>query len=292
MSLTKPTKKGNYLLRKRYNRTFEDIDDIYWAWERLLTDVLDDHAPLVQKTIAKPKPFYFNSEVIAAIRCRNQFKREYYATKDSNDWEKYRQQRNRVVSLRRKAIKEHFAKQCSASTGNPREFWSVFKPYLFSRKNQTSESIQLAEGETIFQEQSKIADILNNHFLSGISAPAVPDPKNHHSIFTIKNNFSPTEVFNFSSVSESVVAELLKSLNIRKATGCDLIPPRALKEGYPSFSHPICSLVNQIITRREIPSIWKHGEVLAVMQWIKQTIDQLLSCLQLAKCLRSVYVFS
>ena len=141
--------------------TFEDIDDVYWAWERLLTDVLDDHAPLVQKTIAKPKPFYFNSEVIAAIRCRNQFKRKCYATKDPNDWEKYRQQRNRVVSLRRKAIKEHFAKQCSASTGNPREFWSVSKPCLFSRKNQMSESIQLAElGETIFQEQSKIADIL------------------------------------------------------------------------------------------------------------------------------------
>ena len=67
---------------------------------------------------------------------------------------------------------------------------------------QMSESFLLAEGETIFQEQSKIADILlNNHFLSGISAPAVPDPKNHHSIFTIKNNFSPTEVFNFSPVS-------------------------------------------------------------------------------------------
>ena len=92
--------------------------------------------------------------------------------------------------------------------------------------------------------------------------PAVPDPKNHHSIFTIKTNLSPADVLNFSSVSESDVAELLKSLNIRKATGCDLIPPRALKEGYPSLSRPICSLVNQIITRREIPSIWKHGEVL------------------------------
>ena len=57
-----------------------------------------------------------------------------------------------------------------------------------------SESILLAEGATIFQEQSKIADILNNHFLSGISAPALPDPKNHRSISTIKNNFSPTEV--------------------------------------------------------------------------------------------------
>ena len=224
--------------------------------------------PWSRRQLLNPiKPFYFNSEVIAAIRCRNQFKCKYYATKDPNDWEKYRQQRNRVVSLRRKAIKEHFAKQCSASTGNPRKFWSVFKPYLFSRKNQTSESIQLAEGETIFQEQSKIEDILNNHFLSGISAPTVPDPKNHHSIFIIKNNFSPTEVFNFSSVSESVVAELLKSLNIRKATGCDLIPPRALKEGYPSLSRPICSLVNQIITRMEIPSFWKQiGEVLPFLK--------------------------
>ena len=129
-----------------------------------------------------------------------------------------------------------------------------------------SESIQLAEGETIFQKQSKIADILNKPFLSGISAPAVPDPKNHQSIFTIRNHFSPTEVFNFSPVSESVVAELLKSLNISKATGCDLIPPRALKEGYPSLSRPICSLIIQIITRREIPSIWKHGELLPFLK--------------------------
>ena len=129
-----------------------------------------------------------------------------------------------------------------------------------------SESILLAEGATIFKEQSKIADILNNHFLSGISAPALPDLKNHKSISTIKNNFSPTEVFNFSLVSESVVAELLQSLNIRKATGCDLIPPRALKEGYPSLSRPICFLINHIITRREIPSTWKHGEVFAVPQ--------------------------
>ena len=125
-----------------------------------------------------------------------------------------------------------------------------------------SESFQLAEGETIFQEKSKFADILNNHFLNGISALAVPDSKNHHSISTIKNNFSPTEVFNFSSVSESVVAELLKSLSIRKATGCDLIPPRALTEGYPSLSRPICSLIDQIITRGKIPNIWKQGEVL------------------------------
>ena len=41
---------------------------------------------------------------------------------------------------------------------------------------------------------------------------------------------------------------------------------RALKEGYPSLSRPICSLIIQIITRREIPGIWKHGEVLPFLK--------------------------
>ena len=37
--------------------TFEDIDDVYWAWEKLLIDVLNDHAPLVEKKSTKPRPF-------------------------------------------------------------------------------------------------------------------------------------------------------------------------------------------------------------------------------------------
>lgn len=107
--------------------------------------------------------------------------------------------------------------------------------------------------------------ILNDRFLS-ISALASPDPKNHPSISTIVNNVSSSAVFNYTSVTESTITDFLKSLNIRKATGCDLIPPRALKEGYPSLGHPICSLINQLIMRKEIPSTWKHGEVFTVLQ--------------------------
>lgn len=63
-------------------------------------------------------------------------------------------------------------------------------------------------------------------------------------------------------MSHTHVEELLKSLNTRKATGCDQIPVRVLKEGHPSLGRPISSLINQVITRREIPSTWKHGELL------------------------------
>ena len=29
---------------------FDEIDDIYWAWERLYNNVLDDHAPIKYKS--------------------------------------------------------------------------------------------------------------------------------------------------------------------------------------------------------------------------------------------------
>lgn len=146
--------------------TFDDIDDVYWAWEKLLTDLLDDHAPLMKKKPSKPRPPYLSPEVMTAIRHRNQLRRKYYSTKDSADWENYRQQRNRVVSLRRRAIKEYLAQRCSTSNGNLSEFWGVFKPFLFSIKSNSTVSIQLTEGANIIQEKDKIADILNRHFLS------------------------------------------------------------------------------------------------------------------------------
>ena len=37
---------------------FEDVDDIYWAHENLLTDILDEHAPVKGKSVrAKQCPF-------------------------------------------------------------------------------------------------------------------------------------------------------------------------------------------------------------------------------------------
>lgn len=55
--------------------------------------------------------------------------------------------------------------------------------------------------------------------------------KDHASISGIKENFTPAEEFSFKLVSKIQVEELLKGINIRKATGCDQILARAVKEG-------------------------------------------------------------
>ena len=37
---------------------FDDIDDIYWAHEKLLTDIIDKHAPVKESLKSKETSFY------------------------------------------------------------------------------------------------------------------------------------------------------------------------------------------------------------------------------------------
>lgn len=83
---------------------FDDINDICWAWEKMYTDVLNDHAPIKSRKIrsAPGQSKFITPEIRKAMWKRNALKRKYYKTRSSFDWEAYRTQRNRVVSMRRK----------------------------------------------------------------------------------------------------------------------------------------------------------------------------------------------
>lgn len=46
------------------------------------------------------------------MRLRDRFKRNYNKSKKPEDWENYRATRNKVVSMRRKAVKNYFTRIC------------------------------------------------------------------------------------------------------------------------------------------------------------------------------------
>ena len=48
-----------------------------------------------------------------------------YKSRNPADWEQYRQMRNKVVSMRRKSVQEHFRKLCVDKHGNQKKFWST-----------------------------------------------------------------------------------------------------------------------------------------------------------------------
>ena len=46
---------------------FDDIDDSYWAYETLVREIVDAHAPQKQKYPKKESPLFMNSELRRAI---------------------------------------------------------------------------------------------------------------------------------------------------------------------------------------------------------------------------------
>ena len=55
-------------------------------------------------------------------------------------------------------------------------------------------------------------------------------------------------------------------IKTNKATGCDQIPPRAIKESAEILCHPFSELFNYILNKSRIPQQWKLGEVTPVFK--------------------------
>ena len=53
-------------------------------------------------------------------------------------------------------------------------------------------------------------------------------------------------------------------LKPNKATGCDLIPPRAVKESAAALCNPFSALFNFVIDTAKVPQQWKLGEIVPV----------------------------
>ena len=54
---------------------FDDVDDIYWAHEILITDVLNEHAPIKEKTVKTMQTPFMNSKLRKAV-----FKSQCFST--------------------------------------------------------------------------------------------------------------------------------------------------------------------------------------------------------------------
>ena len=99
------------------------------------------------------------------MRQRDRFKRKFNIKSSSpDDWENYRKTQNKVVSIRRKGVKERFTKLCEETHGNQRKFWSTISPYINSRKNVNTGRIILKGNGKIIKEQSEVAETLNAYF--------------------------------------------------------------------------------------------------------------------------------
>ena len=88
---------------------FDDIDDSAWFTSNLLSEVINEHAPIKTKIVKTASVPYMNSQLRKAIYKRNMVRNKFHKY-GRTYWKENRIQRNKVVALRKRSIGKYFAK--------------------------------------------------------------------------------------------------------------------------------------------------------------------------------------
>ena len=259
---------------------FDDPDDQFWFYNKLLENVMDSHAPRKMRTIPPIQLPYMNGQLRKAINIKGMLKRKYDTFKTQNIKRTYRKHCNLVTKLKRQSMGWYLKKNCkknnSGDNKQTKSFWSTVSPFM-SDNGKHREKIILRKGDDVIVDTKDICNVFNDCFINAANEMCEPDNiniagplediflayKDHPSIKEIQRRHAvdTNDMFKFSHVTEVDIFKKLSTLNSRKASGYDEQPPHLLKLGAPILSYTLLPIVNNAFAYNVFPSDLKHAEV-------------------------------
>ena len=105
---------------------FENADDKLDTWELIFSNVINQHAPIVEKRVKrkKLKP-WMNSKIIECIRARDEFIKRTKTNIPASVM--YKRSRNQVVKMIANAKSAHMRNEITEKMNNPKQLWKTLK---------------------------------------------------------------------------------------------------------------------------------------------------------------------
>ena len=204
---------------------FDSPDDKLYCFEMLFNGCLDDHAPWRTFRSRKKRLPWITPSILKSIDLRNKFLKRFKQQPCPNTWSIYKRQRNQVTRLLRDSKKLHFTSLINGSAP-PSKLWNCLRSALPCSPSSAA--------ELPHQDPAVVAEKFNQHFNSVSSASSVSNGSVSHPVEL--TSYTCEETLDLLPISIDECQDLLSSLNTRKATGPDNIPPRLLKESAHSLA--------------------------------------------------------
>ena len=136
---------------------------------------------------------------------------------------------------------------------------------MTNKHTRNGNNIILREGDNAVVDNKAVCEIFNDYFANIASSIGFEDQiecvdsaikhNSHSSVMKIKASI------NFRSVCPEETNQKLKSIDIKKATGCDNIPGKILRLAHNALSIPLTSLINNCMKSNVFPDIMKMADV-------------------------------
>ncbi len=114
-------------------KIFDDIDDPMWFYNPMHRDILDSHATLKSRIIRPNQPPYLNSALRKAAHRKAQLENKKNCFPNNINFEKFRVQRNKTTSIRRKAIKDFYNENCNQNCRTEPNYYKAAKLFMGSK---------------------------------------------------------------------------------------------------------------------------------------------------------------
>ena len=264
-------------------------------FKQLYSEVAEKHAPLKQRVLRGNQAPFMTKDLSKQIMIWSRLRNKFNKHKTVQNWNAYKAQRNKCVSVRRKTIKNHFTSLCS-NTGIPnKKFWDSVKPFLSDKDSHGNENYSLLENGQITKEEKEISEISNDHYINiienitgekqegshsrGINNKSPGEKEEildtilekyscHPSIVNIKSNLPQDgETFHFSNAHPSDILEIIKGIKLGTSMGVGNIPSKLLVMSSDIIAGPLTNLINGTMLRNFIfPDVKKEASVTPVFK--------------------------
>ena len=165
----------------------------------------------------------------------------------------YAKANNKVKRLMRKAKRSFERDVAVKSKSNPKAFWSFIRSKLKTKKGVGPLLANPDDITSIRFEDGEKANVLQDQFCSVFTK----EPEGTLPPFPPRTNKLLVDII----VTELMVGDEIKVLNLNKSVGPDEVHPRMLFELVGELSEPLAYLFNRTLKEGKIPDDWKKATV-------------------------------
>ena len=210
------------------------------------------------------KPIWMRNDTLKLIKKKHNSHTKYLNTKQDADKEAYKVLRNKVthqVAEDRRTFEQKVAREMKE---NSKAFWKYVNSSKRTRSNLPD--LKCSNGTFASSDQQK-ADALNHQFASVFTE----EDKDH---YPQADELNIQHMLENIEVTECQVKEKLQKLRSDKAPGPDKVHPHILKSFADVLSKPLTIIFNQSLSQKNLPSIWKTGNITAIFKKGDKSLPQ------------------
>ena len=247
--------------------TFQDIDDMAWAWEVMYKDIINSHATTRQVKIKQNSLPWMNSTI------RKQMNKRYKLLKlcdgtptTANHWKEYKTIRNRISKLMKKAEVNYWSTKF-AKSNSAKEFWKNVNEVTGKSKNKgTSIAVLCDPNNKEIANDLEKATLINSYFCSiGKELSNRYAPVDHSTLHTFIYRVSDP-VTQDLCLDPKILETDLSKLKAKKASGPDGISSRSLILANTSIAHGLLTIYQKCFDLCQFPITWKTAKVTPIFK--------------------------